>query len=986
MAHRRCVLVLLASLVSACPDEDEGDFSSKVVPVLERRCASAACHGVVRGTETDLSLDPSRWLTFTTDSTGRIVDHEAALESIRGKVSFDEDYRLSSFLRKTLPVTMGGVHHFGGAVFSSTDNPEYRTLARFAASLGGGTEGRDEPELSALEQKFREQVYPFLVNRGCATATCHGELNFGVSIFRAPVDATEMIVSRRDVRDAYRNARANITLWGDPLQSRLVAKPLSFEHGGIAHKGGNDTAFAVEQGLDPRDSEAMRDILDWIADERAAELGDAPMGASALVAVGGPLARSGAFDPPPFVPGTDLYRIDAPFAGETPVNLTAEIHDAPVDIRDPAISHDGTRVVFTMRTSAADAHNVYVMNLDGTGLVQLTEDRSEGPGGRTIANMSPLFGPNGGFGGESGPSERIYWVSMRGDLSDDGRTQNSDLYVMNVDGSNVEQLTYTCQPEVRPAFLTSGEFAGALAYTIKRAAVGGYKGVLFRFPVDHNAAFHFQPEAHPHFGMSEPQQVFTGLREMADGRNLVTLEDEGNLTHGGQLAILERQFAVEIPVGEEDQATLPGFRHALTVLDDTVALTGASDGGLFRDPLPLPDGSIVVARADGPVDLDDPPADLTTRLVRIVTTTNRATFRPEVVSMDDLTDGDMPLSQPAAVLVRGTEDPPHPRAWNDADATGNVVHSGVQVIEAVLARMAPTGPRTLRTDIAFVRPVVPITTLAAVLGRSLDVVPVPADETRDGHPHATNLSLTGHLPLFAAAEAPPAADGSLAVQVPAKVPVRVTTLDANRMVIGAQQPQWYAVLPGERFPVGIPASAFSARCSGCHGAMDGEPTSALQPPVDTVTQASVTMSMYHEADRRRPIDPLPAVTPELFIQVDFRVDVQPILEAKCVSCHAGADPDGGLSLSSDETEHYTDAYESLLRPGDGSARGFEYVDAAGGSSRRSFLVEKLRDEELDAARAVEGPCPPEGSDPLTPTELETLVRWIELGAAFIGRP
>ncbi len=981
------LLSVFAALAGGCDDEED-PFATKVAPILEGRCASGECHGVVAGTADEFALDPELWLTFDVDANGKLTDLAAAEASVKAKVNSTEDPRFSSFLRKTYPVALGGQYHFGEPVFTSPDTPEFEVLAEYVASVKDGGEDADEPPLDPLEAQFRDTVYPLLIQKGCATATCHGDLNFGVSVFAAPVDTSTFAVSNRDLRETYLNARINVTTWGEPLRSRLIAKMLPLAYGGIPHKGGNDTFFAadVERGDDPRESADVAAILSWLEAEKQAALGDlaGQTGrASAVVVVGGPVPVGGPFEADAFAPGSDLYRLDAPFDG-SPVLLTGAAHDQPADIRDPAISHDGKTIVFTMRRSEEDARNIYTIGVDGSGLRQLTHDSARAANGRVVANMAPVFGPNGGYDGPTATTPRIYYASTRGDLSDDARFQNADLYAMNLDGEGVERLTYTVVPEARPWFLSNGEFFGAMSYTIKRSAEGGYKGVLFRFPVDHNGDVHIQPEAHPHFGMSEPQQVFWGLRERADGRAVLTLMDEGNRTRGGQLALLERQFGPEVPVGAEESATLPGFRHALTVLTPDAAREGESADGVWRDPTPMPDGSILVAHAAGPVDLAAPPADLAYVLKRITVEEDPATDRPALKTVETLLDGERSWSQPVAVVPRAPEDPPHERQWNEEESVGLLVHSGVDVIEAVLSQLTPTGPKAVKSDIAFVRPVVPLSALADLVGAPLEVTAVPAGETRDGHGHATNLSLSGRMPLFAAVEIPPAPDSSLAAWIPARVPVRVVTLDGDKMAYGALQHQWYAVLPGERFPVGLPVSSYPARCAGCHGAMDGNPQTVLQPPTDLVTQASVTLSRYDGADRRKPLE-LPTVVPEMFVFADFRADVQPILDAKCVTCHGPDDAQGGLTLTGAPTDHYTDAYESLLRPGDGSAGGFEYVDAAGYRGRGSFLVEKLRNQDYEAPRAVDQPCPPDGAEPLTAEELQTITRWIELGATFVGR-
>lgn len=977
-ASRVVVLGSVAVGLFGC-GKNEDVFADRVLPIVERRCANAACHGSDAGPGGAAhQLDPSRWLTFKIGEGGKIVDRAGALASIKAKISAEKP-EFSSFLRKAIPVALGGQHHFQSAVFQSRDDADYKALEAWVRTVTDGTEGASEPPLDEREQRFATAVYPSLIDLGCATASCHGSLMFGGALFHAPALPGTKELPRAELRATYREARRNLTFWGDPRRSRLITKVIPLAEGGIPHKGGND-AF-VTGG-----TESLVDkILAWAELERRAETGsDAPFVAEpTIVFVGGPLSPARPFEVPRFTPGTDLYVLDPPYTG-APRNLTAAAHTAPADIRDPAVSHDGKTVVFTMRTSAEDAHNLYTIGLDGTGLRQLTSDRATAESGLAVGNFAPVFGPNGGFtpAGGAAPAERIYFSSTRaGDLSDLASVQNADLYVVDPDGGNLERLTYTIVPEVTPSFLTAGEFSGTMVYTIKRSAEGGYKGVLFRFPIDHNVDHHVQPEAHPHFGMSEPPQVFYGLKELPDGRAALALVDEANVWRGGQLAVLERQFAVEIEEGRESSATLPAFRHALTILSPDAARAGQSAGGLWRDPAPLPDGGLLVAHAPEALDLASAAAAPRPRLVRLRLRSDGATQRPAIAGQETLfDDAALPASQPVAVFARPAEDPPHPRRWDDTSATAMLLHSGVQVIEAVLASLSPVKPRTAREDLALVRAVVPV----SIAGK-LDTTPVPAAETRHGLAGATKTSLTQQMPLFAAVEVPPAADGSLAANIPAKVPVRVVTLDADGIAIGALQHHWYAALPGERFPVGIPLTSYNARCGGCHGAFDGNPNTVLAPPTDFVTQASVTAAVYKDRDRRVPNE-LPTIGPSFFKFADFRTHVQPILEQKCVSCHGATNPAGGVTLTSTPTRHYTDAYETLLEPGEGSASGFRWVDARGLRGRASHLVERIWGREYDAPRELTGVCPPADAPQLSVEEKQTITRWIELGAAFVGVP
>ncbi|MBK7859780.1 MAG: hypothetical protein IPJ65_14395 [Archangiaceae bacterium] len=975
MQHaRRGVLVLLA--LCACRDGADARFQAEVAPLLEARCAGAGCHGEPEGAASD-----ARWFAFPVGADGLISDVPAALAAAKARVNSAEHPELSTLLRKTLPVAAGGLPHFRGAVFGSRDDRDYRLLSSWAALVADGAEGR-EPELSEREQLFADRIFPELVARGCTTATCHGVLAFGGASLEPPPFG--LPASKAALRAAYREAQRNLTSWGDPRRARLLTKMLPLARGGIGHKGGNDAFFAaeLEAGIDPLQSPFGKAVLELARAERDAALvspAPAPPADPPLVFVVGPLALARPFEVPPFTPGTDLYRLDPPYTG-LPVNLTAAAHGEPADVRDPAISHDGRRVAFSMRRSPADAHNLYVMELDGSGLRQLTFDEAAAPAGLTRGSFSPVFGPNGGLAPEDGPApvERLYFSSTRAaERSDVAWVQNADLWAIDLDGRHLERLTHTVAAEVTPSFLTAGEFSGTLAYTIQRSAEAGGRGVVFRFPVDHNRDFHLQPEAHPHFGTSAGARVVYGLRELPDGRAVVALLDANNVWRGGPLALLERQFAVELPQGAEALATVPNFRHALTVLTPEASREGLSPGGLWRDAAPLPDGSVVAAHAPGLVDLADPARPPRTRLVRLGVENDLATGRPRLSSPRALYEHPAAsVSQPVPVISRPLEDAPHPRQWAAQGATGTLVHSGVQVNEALFAQLPPAASRPLRS--------IPAVRLVGALAE-LEAAPVPAAETRHGHPRATRLSLTGRMPLYVAGELAALADGSLAAHVPARRSLRLVTLGADGLATGAQQPHWYAVQPGERFSLGIAPSSYNARCGGCHGGMDGQRESVLQPLPDVVTQASVTQALYEDGDRRRP-RALPTVTPAAAVTVDFRRDVQPILTAKCAGCHFGPLAPAGLSLTAAATAHYTDAYESLLAPGFGSGGGLVYVDADGARARGSSLAERLLGRELEAPRAVSGSCPPAAAPALDGGELKTLLLWLELGATWVGAP
>ena len=96
------------------------------------------------------------------------------------------------------------------------------------------------------------------------------------------------------------------------------------------------------------------------------------------------------------------------------------------------------------------------------------------------------------------------------------------------------------------------------------------------------------------------------------------------------------------------------------------------------------------------------------------------------------------------------------------------------------------------------------------------------------------------------------------------------------------------------------------------------------------------------------------------VQVSFADDVVPILEAKCYSCHGGADENGAVTK---EMELDLTSYDALMV---GSEFG-SIVEP--GSAEDSVLWQMLEFGDM-----------PQEGDPLTEDELATIRPWIAEGA------
>lgn len=116
-------------------------------------------------------------------------------------------------------------------------------------------------------------------------------------------------------------------------------------------------------------------------------------------------------------------------------------HSLNVRGTSPAFSPDGSRIAFVSDLNGAQ--DLYVMNADGSNIVQVTDDAS--------FDLWPTWSPDG---------ERLAFASER-----DG---NFDIYVVNLDGSNQERLTDHPAPDYAPAWSADGN---SIAFDSNRGGV-----------------------------------------------------------------------------------------------------------------------------------------------------------------------------------------------------------------------------------------------------------------------------------------------------------------------------------------------------------------------------------------------------------------------------------------------------------------------------------------------------------------------------------
>lgn len=109
-------------------------------------------------------------------------------------------------------------------------------------------------------------------------------------------------------------------------------------------------------------------------------------------------------------------------------------------VRDPELSFDGKKIIFSMRRSAKDFYHIYEMNIDGTRLTQLTF--AEG-----ISDIDPLYLPDGGI---------VFTSTRQPKYCMCNRHIMGNLFRMNIDGSNITQIGVSTLFEGHSSLLNDG--------------------------------------------------------------------------------------------------------------------------------------------------------------------------------------------------------------------------------------------------------------------------------------------------------------------------------------------------------------------------------------------------------------------------------------------------------------------------------------------------------------------------------------------------
>ena len=755
--------------------------------------------------------------------------------------------------------------------------------------------------------------------------------------------------------------------------------------------------------------------------------------------------------------GGDLYIRDKSSPSGTETNITSSLTNGQGDVNHPDVSFDGMKIVFAMRRPADANWGIWEYDTVGKSTRRIACDAAFAGD-----DTEPAYLPDG----------RIVFISNRQEttktqMQAQGRTpytyvdeydreQTAVLHVMESDGKNCRQISFDQSHDRNPTVLSTGE----ILYS--RWDHVGERNQFTIFKVNPDGTNLFVV-----YGAHSPGNSYMQPREMPSGHLIATLMPLSRTREGGSLEIIDYKNYSEVdepgdnaPVnllgqkaGQAQVAQLMGLGASQAELD-AMRDMGVSKFGRYRNPYPLWDGTnrvLAVFTPSQPTPGVDPLGNMT-----IVEGTPRygiymldlgsKTLRPVVLPQDGFYFANPVPLQPRpkpAVIGQFTPDPTIPAGFGLFDV-GTVYNTDdkQRMGDAVLAAGESIPRAAGQPDIANLS--TPGTSQyasrVARFFRITKAVPTPSGMNREalGETEFEMQQIVGYGVVEP--------DGSIRTHVPADTAINITVLDANGRQF-VEHTHWIQAREGERrfckgchsprLTTTTPNPGTSASQAETRAAADASysnlagnlsytdfwtPAANAQNGTSLTPQAPISITYSGlSASPVRPASCATTWTKDCAIVINFPDHIQPILDAKCASCHSGLAPAAGLDLSATMSGEFgrTMGYQSLMV-------GPPLLDANGepiitindegefmiaretppvipGGARGSRLIERVFEQTLkaDTTASQRAFCRAGGTDcvngaiyqnhasipsPLNPSEKRIITEWIDIGGTYFNDP
>ncbi|MHB8861860.1 MAG: HzsA-related protein [Pirellulaceae bacterium] len=666
--------------------------------------------------------------------------------------------------------------------------------------------------------------------------------------------------------------------------------------------------------------------------------------------------------PDRFLAENGIYIYSLRTKAERAVVTAAELPGGQGFIGKISLSFDARKILFDFRQDPGSGFRIWEVQTDGTGLRQISmppADEAEKaarwhPSWHTD-DIHPCYLPDGKIIFSSTRSEHTVLCGGSAHLV------APSLHRMDADGSHVEQLTRSPVSEFCPVVLDDGRVmyhrweyidkGARVAKTIWSINPDGTRPEELYGVADDSTTIYMYPQAVPgsdhrlvcvgtcHF----PQGGCLGAIMLIDFRNGVRVR--GPDPDDADFVLHDHRYSVNniTPHVFVERRTEPGW-HFRTADGSYVHDSNGQQGHLYTHPYPVSDHEFLVSYKVNPADHYKEVANAYSLYLIDIDGKHRFVHRDEQLSCWH----PLPLvarSVPPAVLPARN---PVYAASDQALCILNNVTQGMEGVE-------PGEVKWLRINEALPR--------YWSTGRRWD-------------PSLSSSSWKAALwPRVQWGVVPVEEDGSAYFVVPALRSIFYQALDKD-----------FREIQRERTYVNY-ASGEVRSCNGCHGQVNH-----AVPPVGSVTPLALMRAP--SIPQPQPCDLVEnGGNGQAGQVIHYPTDIQPILDAKCISCHDQTDPAGELILTGEVTLFYNTSYEQLASKELAGPIISEFTSFLSGD-RCNYNGGYLPPRSLGCAPSIlmailtDAAHPKNAQDDhskmLTEHELMVLARWVDSNYQFYG--
>ncbi len=663
-----------------------------------------------------------------------------------------------------------------------------------------------------------------------------------------------------------------------------------------------------------------------------------------------------------FLPANGIYIYNVRTRQERPVVTGAQLPGGKGFIGKISLSFDAKKVIFDSRENPGVGFRIWEVNVDGTGLRQVLFPPADeaakvkrwGKPWHTD-DIHPCYLPDGKIIFSSTRSEHTILCGGSAALV------APTLHRMDPDGTNVEQLTKSPVSEFCPVVLDDGRVmyhrweyvdkGARVCKTIWSMNPDGSRPQELYGVTDDTTTVYMYPQAMP----GDPDRIVcVGTCHFPQGGCL------------GAIMLIDLQRGIRRRGPDPDEAGYVKFdeRYAVTNITPHVFIErrtepgwhflkqdgkyahdrNGTSGHLYTHPWPVSENKFLVSYKVDPSDHYKNVPDAYSLYLIDTEGSHRLIHK----------DPELSLWHPTPLVARKV--PPvihsfrHPKylASNEALCIVQNVYQGLEGIK-------PGEVKWLRIN---------------------EAIPRYWDTGRRWGSSTSSSSWKAALwPRVQWGVVPVEKDGSAYFTVPANRNIFYQALDENFREIQRER-TYVNYHPGE-----------VRSCVGCHG-RDNHTADSVSG------QKPIAMTRPPSTPQPQPCDLVENGGNGLARQViHYPTDIQPIFDAKCVSCHGNEKPDGGLKLTGDVTVYYNTSYEELCRKQLAGPIISEFTTFQRGDqgnycgatlppkslgSHKSTIIAMLTDSRH--AKNVED----DHSNMLNANELMILSRWVDANYQFYG--